>query len=106
MRFPFDPTLVLLPDGKVRLYFTSNKLRDRESLPAIHSAISGDGLKYEYEPGVRFSVEGRSVIDCAVVMHKGIFHLYAPDTQPGCRGRTMAKSRGRALATTPPARTA
>jgi hypothetical protein len=80
MRFPFDPTLVPVPGGRVRLYFTS--LRGRrfdESVPAIYSAISDNGVDYRFEPGMRFGVEGRIVIDCAVVLHKGVFHLYAPD---------------------------
>ena len=80
MRFPFDPTLVPLPDGRVRLYFTGNMGRSfQRSTPAIHSAISTDGVNFAYEPGVRFAVEGRMVIDCAVVLHNGRFHLYAPD---------------------------
>ncbi len=81
MRFPFDPTLVPLPDGRVRLYFTGNMGRGfRGSVPAIHSAISDDGINYAFEPGVRFAVEGRQVIDCAVALHRGVFHLYAPHT--------------------------
>lgn len=86
LRFPFDPTLVPLPDGRVRLYFTSAPLRggpSGASLPSIHSAISKDGFAYVVEPGVRFAVEGRSVIDCAVVLHKGVFHLFAPDNGTG-----------------------
>lgn len=83
MRFPFDPTLVPLPDGRVRLYFTSVKgRRIDQSPPAIYSAISKDGVRYEFEEGVRFAVEGRVVIDCAVVLHRGTFHLYAPDNGP------------------------
>jgi hypothetical protein len=87
-RFPFDPTLVPLPDGRVRLYFMGNMGRTfQRGTPAIHSAISTDGMNYTYEPGVRFAVEGRMVIDCAVVLHNGVFHLYAPDNgaqrQPG-----------------------
>ena len=84
MRFPFDPTLVPLPDGRVRLYFTS--LRGRrfdEDLPAIYSAVSDDGVHYTFEPGRRFGVAGRLVIDCAVVLHQGVFHLYAPDNGAG-----------------------
>ncbi|MBM3882365.1 MAG: exo-alpha-sialidase [Verrucomicrobia bacterium] len=84
MRFPFDPTLVPLPDGRVRMYFTS--LRGRrfdEDRPAIHSAVSEDGVNYAFEPGARFGIEGRPVIDCAVVLHRGVFHLYAPDNGVG-----------------------
>jgi hypothetical protein len=84
MRFPFDPTLAPLPDGRVRLYFTGNYGRTfQRSTPAIHSAISADGVNYTYEPGARFAVEGRMVIDCAVVLHRGVFHLYAPDNGAG-----------------------
>lgn len=80
MRFPFDPTLVALPDGRIRLYFTSLKgRRMEEDLPAIYSAIATDGENYDFEPGVRFGIAGRPVIDCAVALHGGVFHLYAPD---------------------------
>jgi hypothetical protein len=84
MRFPFDPTLVPLPDGKIRLYFTSVKGRRIDlNRPAIYSAISSNGTDYTVEPGVRFEVEGRPVIDCAVALHAGVFHLYAPDNGAG-----------------------
>lgn len=77
---PFDPTLVPLPDGRVRLYFTSNRSPDfRRSTPAIYSAISKDGIRYDFEPGVRFALEGRVVIDCAAALHDGMFHLIVPD---------------------------
>ena len=80
MRFPFDPTLVVLPDGRIRLYFTSlHGKRFEEDAPAIYSAISTNGIDYTFEPGTRFGIPGRPVIDCAVVLHKGIFHLYSPD---------------------------
>src|SRR5688572_14053023 len=41
MRFPFDPTVVPLADGRIRLYFTSLRgRRFEENAPAIYSAIS------------------------------------------------------------------
>jgi hypothetical protein len=89
MRFPFDPTLVALSDGRVRLYFTSLRgRRFNEDTPAIFSAISEDGAGYTFEPGVRFSVAGRTVIDCAVVLHQGVFHLFVPHNgeSPGGSG--------------------
>lgn len=77
---PFDPTLVPLPDGRIRLYFTSNRSPDfRRSTPAIYSAISDDGVNYQFEAGVRFSLEGRIIIDCAAAFHQGTFHLIVPD---------------------------
>ncbi len=84
MRFPFDPTLVPLPDGRVRLYFTSREQRGRDALPAIYSAISEkNAVDYTWEPGMRFGIEGRGVIDCAVALHRGVFHLYSPDNGSG-----------------------
>jgi hypothetical protein len=89
MRFPFDPTLVPLPDGRVRLYFTSvtlgrgpSPLGPGPGVPAIYSAVSTNGVDYVVEPGRRFGIDGRPVIDCAVVLHNGTFHLYAPDNGP------------------------
>ena len=113
MRFPFDPTLVPLPDGRVRLYFTSLKgRRFEEDRPAIYSAVSNNGIVYKVEPGVRFGIEGRPVIDCAVVLHQGVFHLYAPDNgtggPPDKRGAKETSSSGCSrdpvLATMPPVR--
>jgi hypothetical protein len=82
MRFPFDPTLVPLPGGRVRLYFTSVR-RVPGSRPAIYSAISSNGVDFVVEPGVRFAIEGRPVIDSAVVLHRGVFHLFSPDNGSG-----------------------
>lgn len=82
MRFPFDPTLVPLPDGRVRMYFTSRR-QGRDEVPAIYSAISGNAVDYTFEPGRRFGIARRGVIDCAVVLHRGEFHLFAPDNGTG-----------------------
>lgn len=76
-RPPFDPTLVELPDGRIRLYFTTNG-RGPGARPWIASAVSADGLTFVVEPGVRLAVAGEMVIDCAAVRHQGVFHLYAP----------------------------
>lgn len=77
---PFDPTIVALPDGGIRLYFTSNRSADfSRSTPAIYSAISSDGIHYTFEPGTRFAIDGRIAIDCAAALHDGVFHLIVPD---------------------------
>ena len=77
---PFDPTLVPLPDGRIRIYFTSNRGPNfRRRTPAIYSAISADGIHYIFEAGVRFELEGRIVIDCAAALHEAVFHLIVPD---------------------------
>ncbi|MFM7052284.1 MAG: exo-alpha-sialidase [Planctomycetota bacterium] len=89
----FDPTLVALPDGRVRLYFISYAQADTKPggaapATAVHSAISSDGLHYTYEPGVRFAVEGRVTVDAAAALHDGVFHLVVPDN--GTPGEFLA----------------
>ena len=77
---PFDPALVVLPDGRVRLYFITHTGTDAApGQTAVHSATSTDATHYDYEPGVRFTVPGRVVVDCAAALHEGVFHLVVPD---------------------------
>ncbi len=85
LRRPFDPTLVELEDGRFRLYFTSHPGADRdgpefegERRPGIYSAVSKDAMHYQFEPEVRFRVEGEPVIDCAVGRLGDGWHLFAP----------------------------
>lgn len=60
-----DPDAVLLPDGRIRLYFVST---DRPTWPGvppengrmrIDSAISRDGIHFLQEPGARYDGVGR-----------------------------------------------
>ena len=81
---PFDPTLVALPDGRVRLYFVSFDDRGLEpgtppTVTGVYSAISDDGRRYTFEPGTRLAIEGRVVLDAAAALHDGVFHLVVPD---------------------------
>jgi hypothetical protein len=77
---PFDPALVTLPDGRVRMYFITHTGTDAAPGPtAVHSAVSADAVNFDYEPGVRFTVPGRVVVDCAAALHDGVFHLVVPD---------------------------
>ncbi|MBI4533646.1 MAG: exo-alpha-sialidase [Candidatus Melainabacteria bacterium] len=73
---PFDPTLVVLDDGRLRLYFSSHNYDNR--IPATYSAVSADGIHYTFEPGIRFAAPGEMVIDCAVGRLGDTWHYYAP----------------------------
>ena len=85
-RAPFDPTLVALDDGRVRLYMTRNaKPGSGPSFPRIGSAISSDGERFKIEDGVRFAVEGTPVIDCAVARFGPAWHLVCPIQDGGGR---------------------
>jgi len=84
-RRPFDPTLLELPGGRYRLYFTSHRVKeDRDrgppegEEPAIYSASGEDAVHYRFEPGPRFRVEGEKVIDCAAARLGEDVHLFAP----------------------------
>jgi hypothetical protein len=75
----FDPTLVSLPDGRFRLYFTSHPgFNPGQENTAIYSAISKDALEFAFEPGVRFAAAEENVVDCAVARLGDTWHLYAP----------------------------
>jgi hypothetical protein len=93
-RFPFDPTLLVLPDGRVRLYFTFMRQRGSPAPQVIASAVSSNGLDFVVEPGVRFGIEGRPVIDSAVVLHNGTVHLFAPDNGAATAGRAPGAQPG------------
>lgn len=83
-RAPFDPTLVALDDGRVRLYMTRNaKPGSGPSFSRIGSAISSDGERFRIEDGVRFAVEGEQVIDCAVTRFGPTWHLICPIQRGG-----------------------
>lgn len=76
---PFDPTLAITPDGRVRLYFTSGAIVPPGQPQALgfYSAISTDGVSYTFEPGVRFH-PGTATVDCAVLWHGDLWHLVSP----------------------------
>ncbi|MDA1008905.1 MAG: hypothetical protein O2800_07920 [Planctomycetota bacterium] len=76
-RAPFDPTLIALDDGRIRMYFTMNKLVGA-SVPRIGSAISTDGIQFALEAGDRFAVSGQMVIDCAVAQLGNTWQLISP----------------------------
>lgn len=88
---PFDPTVVELPDGRLRLYFTSGVTGMSgpvgQGNVAIYSAISNDsiavpgGINFRFEPGARFAPVGGTV-DAAVVAFGGAWHLFAHNLRP------------------------
>ncbi len=73
---PRNPTLALLDDGRIRLYYRGSAPTGGGS--ATWSAISRDAVNYEREPGIRFTVERETVVDCTVGRIGKMWHLYAP----------------------------
>ncbi|MBU3742523.1 MAG: T9SS type A sorting domain-containing protein [Candidatus Kapabacteria bacterium] len=81
---PFDPTLAVVGDT-LRLYFSSSDGMPSGGLSDIvntYSAISTDGVTYTFEPGARYDVVDRPIIDPAVVYFRGQWHYAAPRGAP------------------------
>ncbi len=73
---PTDPDVVLLDDGRFRLYYTSQipGVSDIETF----SAISDDGITFTLEEGTRISAaeDGANVVNVKVMKVGDILHLY------------------------------
>ncbi len=75
---PFDPTLTQTDDGRIRMYFSSGLNLTLDTSVGTYSAVSTDGINYSADPGVRFTLPGRAIIDPAVVKFNGLWHLINP----------------------------
>ncbi len=78
MRELAAPSIVELPDGRLRLYFVGTPpprlMGDPPAESAVYSAVSDDGLHFRAEPGVRFAWAGASGPD--IVPHGGGWMMY------------------------------
>lgn len=80
-KYPFDPTVVALPEGGYRLYFTRNQSRRAgpSNKMTLGSAYSADGVTFSTEPGDRLKLDDRRINDCAVIFFDGKWHLISPN---------------------------
>ena len=81
---PFDPTLAVTGDS-LRIYFSSSDGMPPpggDSIIDTYSAISGDGVRFRFEPGARVDHPTRRVIDPAVVWFNGAWHYTSPIGAP------------------------
>lgn len=65
-----DPDVILLPDGTVRMYFTSG------NPPGIHYAESLDGITFEYKSSI-FVPSNNIAIDSTTFKIGDTWHMYA-----------------------------
>ena len=82
---PFDPTLAVISNSSLRIYFSSSNGMPVGGLTSIvdtYSAISSDGINYNFEPDARVDDAIRPVIDPAVIYYKGLWHYAAPSGAP------------------------
>ncbi|MBM3499057.1 MAG: exo-alpha-sialidase [Armatimonadetes bacterium] len=82
-RAPCDPDLVLLADGRVRLYFTCDVHADRRGTPRTLSAVAEDCLSFQLEEGERFADPPHPVLDPSALRIGDTWHLYVPRMAPG-----------------------
>lgn len=80
---PVDPTVVLLSDGKYRLYYMQAEIGKK---PTIYSAISNDGVNFTKEDGERYNPS--DVYDPIVLQTKDSWLLWT-----GPDGKHSAKSK-------------
>ena len=75
-----DPTVEFTTDKKIRLYFTSGPRTanpGKPEVPRSYSAISSDGYTFTLEDGVRFTVEGKEVLDPNVLLIGNTWHFFS-----------------------------
>ena len=82
-KYPVDPTMVLLPNGNFRLYFTTV---DNKNRTYISSAISNDGKNFTIENGKRFRDKSLNFKDCAVIFYNGFWHIITPSHKHNGQG--------------------
>jgi hypothetical protein len=81
---PFDPAIIVLENGMYRLFFSSGipPAAGADSTIDTYSAISADGIHYQFEPGARVNHPSKRVIDPSVLKFKGLWHYIAPIGAP------------------------
>ena len=77
---PFDPTLAITDDGRIRIFFSSGLNMTLDTSINTYSAVSDDGINYSMDSGFRFSLPDKPVIDPAVIRFRGLWHLVNPVT--------------------------
>jgi len=83
LKAPCDPDIVLLADGRARLYFTCNMHGEERKWPRTLSAVSTDGVHFDLEEGERFADPPNAVLDPSALRIGDQWHLYVPRMAPG-----------------------
>lgn len=81
---PFDPTLVRFANDSIRLYYSSSNGMgpSGDSLINTYSAVSIDGINFEFEPGARADHPTNRLIDPAVAFFNHAWHYLSPAGAP------------------------
>jgi len=89
-----DPDVVILPDGRYRMYYTTNPPGGSKDDQRVYSAISDNGLNFTFESEVLSSGEvGLRYMDPEVVEIPGGYRMYFSEATGGPGNeRTIIKS--------------
>jgi hypothetical protein len=81
---PFDPTLAVINNDSLRIYFSSSAGTPPglDSSVNTYSAITTDGINYSFEQGARVDVLLNRVIDPAVILFNNAWHYISPIGAP------------------------
>ncbi|MCX6153050.1 MAG: T9SS type A sorting domain-containing protein [Candidatus Kapabacteria bacterium] len=81
---PFDPTIVVYNNDKIRIYYSSNEnpIQGMDSTINTYSAVSNDGIHYTFENGARYDHPTNRVIDPAVTFFNNQWHYLSPIGAP------------------------
>ena len=81
---PFDPTLAVINKDSLRIYFSSGNGMPKtlDSTVNTYSAISADGINFDFESDARVDVSTLPVIDPAVIYFNNSWHYAAPAGKP------------------------
>ncbi|HMS32460.1 MAG TPA: T9SS type A sorting domain-containing protein [Ignavibacteria bacterium] len=75
---PFDPTLAVTDNARIRIYFSDGMSMISDTSVNTYSAVSDDGINFTMEPGIRFTLPDRPVVDPAVIKFRNLWHLINP----------------------------
>uniref|UniRef100_A0A7C4CD40 Glycosyl hydrolase family 32 N-terminal domain-containing protein n=1 Tax=candidate division WOR-3 bacterium TaxID=2052148 RepID=A0A7C4CD40_UNCW3 len=84
---PCDPDVIMFGDT-FRLYFTGDPTGDGS--PETHSAVSRDGWNFVLEPGIRFEVQNRAVLDPSLIRTGDTFRYFAGGADPGVNWHALS----------------
>ena len=81
---PFDPTLAVFGGDSLRIYFSSSDgiPMGLDSTVNTYSAVSTNGIHYQFEPGARVDVADNRAIDPAVIQFGPGWHYLSPAGAP------------------------
>lgn len=71
---PFSPKVLVLPNGKIKLYFLAKKTGEDRS--KLFAAISDDGAKFYFDPDTVFEIEDEYLIAIALDLLGDKVHLF------------------------------